>query len=116
MEGDMSNKSKLDQAVKKVTKALEKADILDEGVRIIPPDEYLSEKVPFRAFKDNDKYKDDIVVIINGKSWVIQRGIQVMIPRFVLHAIENSERQKAQSANYSQSLTDMFMQREKQLT
>jgi hypothetical protein len=111
----VAKSSKLDKAIDKVTKALEKADVMD-GVKVIPADEYLKEKVPFKAFKDNNKYKDDIVVIINGKTWVIKRGIQVMIPRFVLHALDNSERQMADSANHNQALEDQFKLKEKQLT
>ena len=34
----------------------------------------MNERVPFMAFKDNDKYKDDLIVIVNGKTWQIQRG------------------------------------------
>lgn len=30
--------------------------------------EFLNELVPFMAFKDNDKYKDDLVIIVNGIS------------------------------------------------
>ena len=44
----------------------------------------MNELVPFFAFRDNDKYKDDIFVGWNGKGYQIQRGKQVMIPRGVL--------------------------------
>ena len=43
----------------------------------------MNELVPFFAFRDNDKYKDDIFVGWNGKGYQIQRGKQVMIPRGV---------------------------------
>lgn len=55
--------------------------------------EWLNERVPYIAFKDNDKYKDDIHVIINGHSTIIKRGVQVMIPRYVHMAIQDSEKQ-----------------------
>ena len=54
-----------------------------------PVDEkaYWEELVPFKAIYDGDKYKDDIFVGVNGKSWLIKRGEEVMIPRNVLAAI-----------------------------
>lgn len=78
--------------------------------------EWLNEKIPFRAFKDNDKYKDDICVGINGKNWVIQRGVQVFIPRFVYFALEDAERQKASAANISEKYSNEFETRKNQLT
>lgn len=55
--------------------------------------DWLNERIPYIAFKDNDKYKDDIHVGINGHNYLIQRGIQVMIPRFVYMAIQDSDKQ-----------------------
>jgi len=60
--------------------------------------EYLNERVPFIAILDDDKYKDDIVVTVNGKAYQIQRGENVMIPRFVHNAILDAERQKRSAA------------------
>lgn len=54
---------------------------------------YLNEKVPFKAYKDK-KIADDIFVCVNGKTFLIQRGVQVNIPRYVYLALEASERQK----------------------
>lgn len=71
-------------------------------------EKHLNESVPFYAFKDNDKYKDDIVVGINGKNWQIKRGIQMLIPRFVYNAIMDSERQKLEASNTSQGFIDKF--------
>jgi hypothetical protein len=70
--------------------------------------EFLNERVPFFAFQDGDKYKDDIVVGINGYNYVIQRGKQVMIPRFVQMAIMDSERQRLEANSHSQGLADKF--------
>lgn len=81
-----------------------------------PQLDYMNEKVSFRAFRDNDKYKDDLIVIINGKTWQIQRGKTVLIPRFVYLAIKQAERQKAVAAEHSQGLIDLYMTREERLT
>lgn len=63
----------------------------------------LEEKVTFTAFKDNDKYKDDITVIVNGKSWRIKRGVEVNIPRYVYDVIKQSEKQDLTAANYAEN-------------
>ena len=76
---------------------------------------YLSERVPFKAFKDNNKYKDDIVVGHNGKFWQIKRGIQVMIPRYIYNLIEDAEKQLTEAANYQLELEKDFENRKKVL-
>lgn len=72
---------------------------------------YMKERVPFRAFKDADKYKDDIVVTLNGVKTVIQRGVPVMITREVYQAIDIAERQKAVSNAYSLKLENEYKSR-----
>lgn len=57
------------------------------------------DKVDFYAFKDNDKYKDDIFVAVNGRSFKIQRGKHVRIPRYVAEVLENGMDQDAKTAN-----------------
>lgn len=72
---------------------------------------WLNEKIPFYAFKDDGKYKDDIVVIVNGKTWQIKRGYNVMIPRFVAMAIDNAAKQAAESANWNEKLIAEYERR-----
>lgn len=57
------------------------------------------ELVAVRLFKDNDKYKDDVFVAVNGKSWQIKRGETVMLPRYVADVLEQSMKQDTQTAN-----------------
>ena len=59
---------------------------------------YWMERVPFRAFKDSGKYKDDITVGYNGRVYVIKRGVEVMIPRAVREIIFQSEEQDQRTA------------------
>lgn len=68
----------------------------------------LNELVPFEAFKDNDKYKDDITVIVNGKSWRIKRGEEVMIPRYVYDVLKQSEKQDRAAANFAEAKQDAY--------
>ena len=76
---------------------------------------YLKERVPFKAFKDNNKYKDDIVIGHNGKFYQIQRGVQVMIPRFIYLLIEDSERQLTEAANFQLEMEREYENRKKSL-
>jgi len=76
---------------------------------------WLNERVPFYAFKDNDKYKDDIVVGCNGKNFIIQRGKQVMIPRYVKIALDNSTAQNTYAANVTQGFQAQFESRSREL-
>lgn len=77
--------------------------------------DFLNERVPFRAFKDNGKYKDDISVQVNGKIFLIRRGATVMIPRYILLALEQSERQLAEAATYEAQLMEEFEGKRKAL-
>lgn len=45
-------------------------------------------------FKDNDQYKDDLFVSVNGRNFQIQRGVEVEVPACVAEVIRNSDRQK----------------------
>lgn len=55
--------------------------------------------VPVRLFKDNEKYKDDVFVAVNGKSYQIKRGETVMVPDFVAEVLERSTAQDQATAN-----------------
>ena len=58
-----------------------------------------NELVEFEAFKDDDKYKDDIYVAVNGRRWQIKRGVPVKIPRYVYEVIKNSAEQDRATAD-----------------
>ena len=55
--------------------------------------------VRFTLFKDNDKYKGDLFVGVNGKSYLVKRGVEVELPRGVYETIKNSQAQLAASIN-----------------
>lgn len=50
-------------------------------------------KVRIHLFKDDGKYNGDMFVAVNGRSFQIQRGIDVDVPRCVAEVIEQSEKQ-----------------------
>ena len=50
----------------------------------------MKELVDVFLFKDGDKYKDDVFVGVNGRTWVIKRGVTVKVPRYVKEVLDNS--------------------------
>lgn len=59
---------------------------------------YLNEYVEVKLFKDNDKYKDDVYVAINGKNCVIRRGVWTRIRRKFALLLDQSEIQDLRTA------------------
>ena len=66
---------------------------------------YYNELVPVKLFKDNDKYKDDVFVAVNGVGMIVPRGIEVKIPRKYAFALDNSQIQDGESAQYQMDLS-----------
>ncbi len=61
---------------------------------------YYDELVEVELFKDNDKYKDDVFVAVNGVGSLIQRGKKVMVKRKYALALENARNQNKSAADY----------------
>jgi len=59
---------------------------------------WLNEYVEVRLFKDNEKYKDDVYVAINGKNCVIRRGVWRRIRRKFALLLDQSEIQDLRTA------------------
>ena len=53
----------------------------------------LEELVTIRLFKDNERYRDDVFVSVNGRTFQIKRGVKVQLPRYVQEVLENSMNQ-----------------------
>lgn len=68
----------------------------------------MNELIPVYVFKDKDKYKDDLIVSVNGKAWQIQRGVEVMVPRYVAEVIRNSQTQDAATEETIRQLEKNF--------
>lgn len=52
------------------------------------------EMVDIKLFKDAKNYKDPVFVGVNGKTYLVERGVTVSVPRCVADVIERSEAQK----------------------
>lgn len=48
--------------------------------------------------------KDDIYVAVNGRSFLIKRGVEVTIPEYVLKILENQEKDIAESQENREKL------------
>ncbi len=76
-----------------------------EAAHIKSDHEYYNELVPVKLFKDNDKYKDDIFVAVNGVGMIVPRGKEVLIPRKYAIALKNSEAQDSFAAEFNAQLS-----------
>ena len=47
--------------------------------------------VRIHLFKDNGRYKDDVFVGVNGETYLIQRGVDVEVPKAVAEVLRHSE-------------------------
>ena len=56
------------------------------------------------------KYKDDLLVCVNGESCLIQRGVTVQVKRKFLWAIQNQMRQDASTANLIQTMSSDYVE------
>lgn len=71
--------------------------------------EIANELVPITIPKDRD-HMDDVVVMVNGKAYQIQRGKSVEVPRFVAEVIWNSWKQEADTADYVKGVNPLKRQ------
>ena len=71
------------------------------------------QKVRVRLFKDNERYRDDVTVVVNGRAWRIQRGVDVEIPMYVWQVLEASMAQDTKTAIMIQRESDDFKEKER---
>ncbi|MBE6697313.1 MAG: hypothetical protein E7581_02200 [Ruminococcaceae bacterium] len=70
---------------------------------------YLEEYIAIKLFKDNDRYKDDVYVAINGKNCVIKRGEWVKIKRKFALVLDQSEIQDSKAAKLMEAEQNRFV-------
>jgi hypothetical protein len=49
--------------------------------------------VKIHLFKDNKAYTDDVFVGVNGRTFLIKRGVDVEVPECVAEVLRNSQAQ-----------------------
>ena len=84
----------LDEEVKKETKKEKELDPM--------------RTVTIRLFKDSGKYKDDMIVGLNGRIWQIKRGVDVEVPWAVAEIIRESLEQDQATAELIMSEEQNF--------
>lgn len=58
------------------------------------------QKVTMKLFYDGYKYVDDVTIIVNGKTYIIKRGVEVSVPESVKLAFEDGVMQERQAQKY----------------
>lgn len=64
-----------------------------EGLRQNRP-----ETVTIKLFKDNGRYKSDMLASVNGRRFLLQRGVEVEVPYAIAQVIDASIKQDEQAA------------------
>jgi hypothetical protein len=73
---------------------------------------YLNEYVAVKLFRDNDRYKDDVYVAVNGQNCLIKRGEWVKVKRKFALVLDQSEIQDMQTAEYLEAEQARFRESE----
>ena len=94
-------------------KAEEVLEPVEEEVVETPKIPWEQQKIRVRLFKDNERYKDAVTVVVNGKVWRIQRGVDVDIPMYVWQVLEQSMAQDVKTAIMIQRESDEFKEKQK---
>ena len=83
-----------------------------EGLAPLDAEAYLNEYVAVKLFRDNDRYKDDVYVAVNGQNCIIKRGEWVKIKRKFALVLDQSEVQDMQTAEYLEAEQAKFREAE----
>lgn len=72
---------------------------------------YLNEYIAVKLFKDNDRYRDDVYVAVNGQNCIIKRGEWVKIKRKFALVLDASEIQDMKTAEYIENEQKSFAEK-----
>lgn len=56
------------------------------------------EKVKIKLFKDNGRYSGDVFVGVNGRNYLLKRGIELEVPPEVAEVLDHSQLQDSLTA------------------
>ena len=73
---------------------------------------YLDEYISVKLFKDNDRYRDDVYVAVNGQNCIIKRGEWVKIKRKFALVLDASEIQDMKTAEMLEAEQNRFREAE----
>lgn len=72
-------------------------------------EKYLNEYISVKLFKDNDRYRDDVYVAVNGQNCIIKRGEWVRIKRKFALVLDASEIQDMKTGEFMEREQSRFM-------
>ena len=81
---------------------------INESTSLFDMEAYLNEYVAVKLFRDNDRYKDDVYVAVNGQNCLIKRGEWVKIKRKFALVLDQSEIQDIQTAEMLEAEQNRF--------
>ena len=87
-------------------------EIKNEVIQPMDAEAYLNEYVADKLFRDNDRYKDDVYVAVNGQNCIVKRGEWVKIKRKFALVLDQSEVQDMQTAEYLETEQTKFREAE----
>ena len=112
----------LEAANKKIEKMFEGAEeraekIVTSARQAVAPKREVKQEpmVTIKLRKDKEKNNTDLPVSINGKTYLVQRGVWVSVPLAVAEIIESSDRQEEYAIQYSEGLATAFNEKLKAL-
>ena len=73
---------------------------------------YWDELVKVKLFRDNNKYKDDVFVSVNGENCVIKRGVEVEIKRKFAAVLDSSDLQDYETSMLIEKKSNEFAKSE----
>ena len=73
---------------------------------------YLNEYVAVKLFRDNDRYRDDVYVAVNGRNCVIKRGEWVKVKRKFALVLDQSEIQDMKTAELLEAEQNRYREAE----
>lgn len=113
LKEEQTARAEAEQAAKDAQNEVKAAKVEEKVTTTITPKE--EERVTIKLFKDSKEYKDDLTVVVNGKAYQIQRGVEVSVPKSVAEVIEHSAVQDQKTAELIDSLVAETEQREKDM-
>ena len=87
-------------------------EIKNDLVAPLDAEAYLNEYVAVKLFRDNDRYKDNVYVAVNGQNCIVKRGEWVKIKRKFALVLDQSEVQDMQTAEYLEAEQAKFREAE----
>lgn len=83
-------------------------ETVEENVTVAPPKK--KDKRPYIIPASNDPNAPDFeYVSVNGKSWQVQVGVQVMLPECAIKVLENRRKAEAEAAKIARARQQAYL-------